>query len=103
MENRIEHQINKTLECLGRDVDIQVSPLFAEKLSNRLAAMRVSRIIGYRNRAFYPVAIVLLIVLNLATSLVSFKGQQPVNFVSNNQVSVLASEYGIGQGSYMIF
>lgn len=103
MENRIEQEINKTLQYMGNDFDIQVSAVFAENLSSRIANMRVSRSVGYRNRAFYPVAIVLLVALNFAACLASFKGRQPVNNVSNNQVSVLANEYGIGQSSYMTF
>lgn len=103
MDNRIENQINKTLECMGRDGDIEVSPLFTEKLSDRLAAMRVSRSIGYRNRTFYPVAIVLLIVLNLAITLASFKVKQSASSVSTSQTNVLASEYGIGQSKNMTF
>ena len=62
MENRIEQEINRTLGCMGDGVDIQVGPLFAENLSSRIANMRVSRSVGYRNRAFYPVMILLMVV-----------------------------------------
>jgi hypothetical protein len=85
------------------DADIEVGPLFAEKLSNKLTAISVPRGIGYQNRAFYPAAIVLLIVLNLAINIVSFKAKQTVNLVSPDQASILANEYGIGQSNNMNF
>jgi len=101
MEDRIEQEIDKTLDCMGDCFDVQVSPLFAEELSGRIAGIRVSRGIWCRSRIFYPVAIALLVVLNVTAGLVSLSRQQPVNDVSNNQVSVLASEYGISQNNYM--
>ena len=103
MENRIEQEINKTLECMGDSLDIQVSPLFAENVNSRIADMRVSRSVGYRSRAFYPVAILLMVVLNIGALIISFTGQQQVDTAVENQISVIASEYGIGQANYMIF
>ena len=97
MDNRIEQEINKTLECFGGSLDIQASPLFAETLSGRIANIRVSRSVGYRNRAFYPVVIMLMVVLNFATLMASFTGQGQVNNGTEYQASVIASEYGIGQ------
>ncbi len=103
MENRIEQEINKTLKCMGESLDIQVSPLFAENVNSRIADMRVSRSVGHRSRAFYPVAILLMVVLNLTALMISFRGQQQVDTAVENQISVIASEYGIGQANYMIF
>ena len=96
MENRIEQEVNKTLECMEQGRDFRVNPLFAEELSGRIAGIRVSRA-GYRSRIFYPVVIVLLVVLNFSAGLAFFTKQQPVEETSVNQVSVLASEYGISQ------
>ncbi len=103
MENRIEQEINRTLGCMGDSVDIQVSPLFAENLSSRIANMRVSRSVGYRSRAFYPVAILLMVILNSVALMVSFTGRGQVSEAANSQASVIASEYGIGQSGYTSF
>jgi hypothetical protein len=103
MENRIEQEINRTLEYMSDSIDIQVSPLFAENLSSRIANMRVSSSLGYRNRALYPVAILLMVVLNFAALTASFTGQSQVNGGTDYQATLLASEYGIGQDNYMIF
>ncbi len=96
MDNRIEQEISKTLECMSEISNIQVSPLFAENLSSKIAGIRVSRSVGCRNRAFYPFVIALMVVLNLTAGLVCFRGNEQVNEVDNNQSSIIATEYGIG-------
>jgi len=103
MENRIKQEINRTLECMGESLDIQVSPLFTDKLSNKIADIRVCHNVGYRNRAFCPVAILLMVVLNFAALTVSFAGQRQVDSGSDFQAGVMASEYGIGQDNNVNF
>ena len=103
MENRIEQEINKTFECMGDSFDIQVSDLFAERLSSRISNIRFSHRVGYRNRAFYPVVIILMVFLNLAVGLMSFKGQDQISGTTGSKVSIMASEYGFAQNSYMNF
>jgi len=103
MENRIEQETNRTLECMGEGPDIRVSPLFTEKLSNKIADIRVCHSVGYRNRAFCPVAILLMVVLNFAAITMSFGGQRQVDSESDYQAGMIASEYGIGQSGYTSF
>ncbi len=103
MEKKIEQEINRTLACLNDNIDIQCNPRFSENLSRKISDIRVSRGLGYRNRAFYPVVIGLLAVLNITAGLVSFTEQEPINNASDNQVSVLASEYGLGHDDYIAF
>ena len=88
---------------MDNDLDIQISPMFAENLSSRIANIKVSRGIGYRSNLFYSIVIILLMALNLAIGLVSLKSQKSGNNGSDNQTSVLASEYGIGQSSNLTF
>ena len=103
MKNRIEQEINKTFECMGDGFDIQVSDLFTERLNSRISGIRFSHRVGYRNRAFYPVVIILMVFLNLAVGLMSFKGQDQVSTASDSKTSIMASEYGFAQNSYMNF
>jgi len=103
MENRIQQEIDKTLDCMQDGLDIPVSPLFAERLSQRMANMRVSRCAGYSSRVSYPVAIVVLVVLNLATGLVSLRARQSANETSDSPTTVLATEYGVGQSNLVPF
>ena len=103
MENRIEQEINKTLQCLDGSFDIQVSPSFAEKLNGSIAEIRVARGVVYRSRAFYPVVILLMVALNFAALTMNFGGRRQVDGGSENQASVIASEYGIGQSGYTSF
>jgi hypothetical protein len=103
MENRIQQEIDKTLECMQDGLDIPVNPLFAEGLSQRMANMRVPRGAGHRSRMSYPVVIALLIVLNLATGLVSLRARQSANETSDSPASVLATEYGIGQSNLVTY
>jgi hypothetical protein len=103
MKSSIEMEIYKTLECMNEEFDIHPSALFAEKLNARIADVRMCRSVGYRNRSFYPVAIFLMLVLNVAAGLISFRAWQPINEVSGNQTGVLAKEYGIRQSEYTPF
>jgi hypothetical protein len=101
MENRIEREINKTLGCMDDDFDIQVSASFAEKVSGKLATVRVPRRVGYRGRGFYAVAISLLLVLNLIAVSVNFRERQNTRESGNDDMRVLAGEYGMGQQGSM--
>ena len=103
MENRIQQEIDKTLECMQDGLDMPVNPLFANRLSQRMAGMRVPRGAGYRSRVSYPVVIVLLVVLNLTTGLVSLRARQSANETSDNPATVLATEYGVGQSNLVPF
>ena len=103
MNQRIQQEIDKTLECMQDGLDIPVNPLFAERLDQRMANMQVPRGVGYRSRVSYPVAIVLLVVLNLVTGLVSLRARQSANETSDSPATVLATEYGIGQSNLVPF
>ena len=103
MENRIEQEINRTLGCMAGSIDIQVTPLFAENLSSRIAGIRVCRGVVYRSRAFYPVAILVMLLLNLTFFMANVGGQNSVSGRAYDQTSVIASEYGIGQSGYTSF
>jgi hypothetical protein len=103
MENRIQQEIDKTLACMADGLDVSVNPLFWEGLNRRMANVHVSRGPGYRTRVSYPLVIVLLMVMNLATCLVSVKARQPVSETVASPESVLASEYGLGQDDPMSF
>lgn len=102
MKNRIAHEIDKTLDCMDETLDIQVNPMFAENLQSRIAGIRVSRGLAYRNRAFYPVAILLLVVMNLAVLSGSF-GKQTTGSSQYDQAGIMATEYGMGQSGYTTF
>jgi hypothetical protein len=95
MQNRIEDEIDKTLSCM-KDFDVRVSMGFADKLSRKIAKVRVCHTAGYRNPAFYTVAILLLLALNFVTGLTVLKGHlsREAGF---NDVTVLANEYRLGQ------
>ena len=103
MENRIEQEVNKTLECMGGDFEILVSPVFTENLNRRMSDVRISRGVGFRSRSFYPVMIAVVLVLNLAIGLTTFTGNKYNEDNADNQLSSLASEYGIGSNSYSAF
>lgn len=103
MENRIQQEIDKTLECMQDGLDIPVNPMFAERLSQRVANMRVPRGAGYGSRVSYPVVIVLLVVLNLVTGLVGLRAYQSSNERSDSPATVLATEYGVGQSNLVPF
>jgi hypothetical protein len=103
MENRIEQEVNKTLECMGGDFGIQVSPVFTENLNRRMSDVRISRGAGFRSRSFYPVMISVVLVLNLAIGLTTFTGNKYNEGDADNQLSSLASEYGIGSNRYSSF
>jgi len=102
MEDRIKQEVSKTLAFMGAGSEIQVSGDFAENLSRRIAGVRVYRGAWYRSRAFYPVVIALLIALNVAAMAIKFKVQETRGGALDNQASVLASEYGIGQGTFSL-
>jgi len=103
MKNRIEQEINKTLQHLGDSFDIQPSGLFTENLSSRIAKVRISHGVGYRTRAVYPVAILLMILLNFAILAVNFTNQRPVDGEVDSHAGIMADEYGLGQNSYINF
>jgi hypothetical protein len=103
MKDRIQQEVDKTLECLEGGLDIPANPLFAEGLSRRMAGMRISPGARRRNRMSYPVVIALLLVLNLAAGLVSFKARPRAGETTSSLASVLANEYGLGQSDPMTF
>lgn len=103
MNNRIEQEIDKTLECFEADFDIQVNPLFADKLSSRISKIKVFGGTAYQSRIFYPVVIALLLILNFSTGFISFKGDMQLENASGNQTNTLAAEYGIGQNNNITF
>lgn len=103
MANRIEQEVNKTLECLPDIPDIEVSPLFADKISSRLAHLRTPGRAGYRSRGFYPAVIALLIVLNVAAVVTGLGRRGGDANQSATQYSALAEEYGIDTNSAMNF
>ena len=101
MENRIQQEIDKTLECMADGLDVSVNPLFWEDLNSRMANVHVSRGHWYQSRVSYPIVIVLLMIMNHATGLASVKARQPVREASTSPESVLAHEYGLGQNDLM--
>ncbi len=103
MKNRIEQEVNKTLECMGDDFEIQVSPGFAENLNRRISDGGISRGVSFRSRSFYPVMIVVVLVLNLAIGLTAFTGDKYNESGADNQLSSLASEYGMNSNNYSAF
>lgn len=103
MKNRIEQEIDKTLGCMGDGFDIHVSPLFVETLNGRIARTQIGRSVGYRSRAFYPVALLLMVVLNSCVLWASFGEQGQVVDDASYQASVIADEYGIGQSNTVSF
>ena len=100
MKRNIQQQIDRTLECLGNQADIEVNPVFIDALSDKIAHLRTRRGLAYRSRAFYPVAALLMVMLNAAALMGYFGKQQPVSDQSYDALGVVASEYGIGQSSY---
>jgi len=102
MKNRIEQEINKTLQYMDNGIDIQISSDFAENISDRISNIKISRGLGYRNNIYYSLAIILLVILNLATLFINLKGQSQIDNTINNQTSVLANEYGISQVNFNI-
>lgn len=103
MKDRIQQEVDRTLECLNDGLDIPADPLFAKRLSQRVAGVRMSRSGGVGSRISYPVVIVLLIVLNLAAGVMRFRAHQSSSEVSSSSESVLASEYGLGQNDLASF
>ena len=99
MKNRIEHEINKTLQYMDDGIDIRISDDFAANLNNRISNVKFTSSPGYRNQIYYSLVIIFFVILNVATLLMNFKEKEQVDNIANNQASVLASEYGIGQGN----
>ena len=88
---------------MGDDFGIQVSPVFAENLNRRMSDVSISRGAGFRSRSFYPVMIAVVLVLNLTIGLTTFTGNKFNDADADNQLSSLASEYGMGSSSYSVF
>lgn len=103
MKHNIEQEIDKTLNCLGVDQDIQVSPLFVDMVSQKAGHLRTRRGVGYQSKAYYPVVILLMVGLNLAVLAANYRSQESATGETDDQIGVIASEYGIGQNSYMDF
>ncbi len=103
MNDRIENEINKTLESLDPGFDIQPGPDFINRVSGKVASIGKPRHLGCQSRVFYPAVILLMLLLNLAAGLVSVKGSGGVSQASAAQLSTLAGEYGIEQNSYANF
>ena len=102
MQNRIEQEINKTLQYMDNGIDIQISSDFTENINNRISKIKISRSAGYRINIYYSLMIILLVILNLATLLINLKGQSQIDNTINNQTSVLANEYGISLVNFNI-
>ena len=100
MKNRIEKEINRTLDCLDDGIDIRISSGFADNITDRISNIKISRGIGYRNNIYYSLAIILLVILNLTALLTNFKKQRQVENIQNNDISVLSNEYGISQSDF---
>jgi hypothetical protein len=96
MHNRVENEVDKTLGLI-KNMDIHISPDFSKKMSIRLEKVRIAEPGLYRSRAFYPVAVLILIIFNLAGgfTLIAYSKSQHMN--TNYEISVLANDYGIGQ------
>ena len=105
MNTHIQQEIDRTLDCLGDGLDIQVNPLFVQGLTNRMARLQIKQVSGYQRRASYPAVIAILLVLNLGAGLLSFKTGAWLSTaeVSDNPVSVLALEYGLEQRPQLSF
>ncbi|MBI9017740.1 MAG: hypothetical protein JEZ07_10830 [Phycisphaerae bacterium] len=103
MNKKIEKEIELTLQRLGDDTNIEVSPMFADMLNGKIAKMHTARGVDYRSKSFYPVIIILLVVMNISACVVSFTGNSQTDQSSDYQNSVLASEYSIGQNTFSSF
>lgn len=103
MKRNIEHEIDQTMNCLSESDSIQVSDLFIDAVSGKISGLHTRRGIAYRSRAFYPVIVLLMVGLNLAALLGLFGKRQSAQSQSYDPVSVMASEYGIGESSYSAF
>ncbi|MFC1765505.1 hypothetical protein ACFL6U_25965 [Planctomycetota bacterium] len=102
MKNRIQQEIDKTLDYLEEDLDIQVNPTFMQGLNSRMARLKITQAPAYRRRMSYPVVIVVLLMLNLGAGLLSVKARQPAADTSTSPESVLAQEYGLDQPGLMM-
>lgn len=100
MAKNIEQEIDRTLACLGEGTDVQLSPMFVERLSSRAAQVRPARRVGYGSRSFYPVVVAVLVVLNAAVGMARWAGRERGDVTGQDQISVMASEYGIGEQGY---
>lgn len=96
MKRQIEQEIDQTLNCLGENSGIEVSDLFVDAVSSKICLLQTRRGIGYQNKAFYPVVIVLMVVFNFAILAASITPRQ-ATAQTDDPMSVIASEYGIGQ------
>ena len=102
MKRQIEQEIDLTLNCLNEFKDIQVSPVFMDTLSGKISHLQMHRNIGYQSGAFYPVVIMLLVVMNIAILVESF-GKQRLESGQYDQTGIMVTEYGMGQNSYTAF
>lgn len=103
MKTNIQHEIDKTLDCLGEQGNVEVSPAFVDAFSNKIGHLHARRNLGYRSRAFYPVIVLLMVMLNAAALMGYFGKQGSASEQSYDEVAVVASEYGVGQSSYTTF
>jgi len=105
MDKRVQQEIDKTLDCFEDGLDIPVNPMFMQGLNSRMARLQVKQVSGHQRRISYPVVIVILLVLNLGTGLLSFKAKawSSVSEASNSPASILAAEYGLGQQIQLSF
>ena len=103
MKRKIEQEIDQTLNCLNDSSSIQVSPFFIDTVSNQISHMQTRRGIGYRTQKFYPVVILLMAVLNVTVFMTGLGTRQTETEGGSDQISVIASEYGIGQNRLASF
>ena len=103
MNRQVEQEIDRTLDWLGKQEDIQVSPLFIETLCSKVGHLRTHRSVGHRNRYSYLVAISLMAALNIAVLIATLCVGQPVGGETYDSTDVIAREYGIGQSTQIAF
>lgn len=105
MDSRIQQEIDKTFDCLEEGLNISINPMFVQGLNQRMARLQVQQVSGYQRRFSYATMIILLLVLNLGASWLSFKAQSWSSTAkhSNSPASILATEYGLGQQNQLSF
>ena len=103
MARKTEQEVSRTLEFLNETDLIEIDPAFVDRVCSRTAGISGGNRIKYRNLKSSAMIALILLILNITTSLVLYKDRKPAEGQTNSYANIMANEYLSDRNAEMAF
>ena len=107
-KEQIEQEVMKTLQCFEQRESIECNPFFATRVLARIRSLEEEQRARSLRKVFSlgylrPALLALIVVLNIASAIIVFRGSQTQTNVREQYLTAFADEYALNQQEYDAF